>query len=393
MHIDLDAFFVSVERMERTELVGKPVVVGGSPDRRGVVAASSYEAREYGIHSGMPLKIAVRLCPWAIFVTGNHKKYRHVSHKFMDILAGFSPFLEPMGIDEAYLDVTGFESLHGSTREMAVKIRQAVSSGLGVSASIGIAGSKVAAKVASAMAKPDGLLEVPVGGDAGFLTPLEIGRLPGIGKKTEETLKSLGVKTLGQLAKMPPDSLKVRLGVYGETLIRYAGGMDDRPVEPPEEAKSISRETTFAKDTHDRGKLEAVLKHLSEQVGFSLRRRQRQTQCITIKLRFSDFTTITRSRTLSVATHTDRIIFDTGFKMLWKELDKSRLAVRLIGIGASRLGEKGQQMDMLADTSARQDKLEQVIDRIRLKYGFEAIQTGRTLKLDELFNKNGDMER
>ena len=393
MHIDLDAFFVSVERRDRPELNGKPVVVGGNPDKRGVVAAASYEARAFGIHSGMPLKTAVRLCRRAIFITGNHKNYREVSQKFMEILTDFSPFIEPLGIDEAYLDVTGFESMHGSIRLMAEKIRKEVKDKLGITASIGIAGSKIVAKVASEMAKPDGLLEVEAEEDSRFLAPLEIGKLPGIGKKTDAILKSLGIKTLGRLAKMPPDSLKSRLGVCGELLIEYARGIDNRPVEPPEKAKSFSRENTFAEDTHDRKTLEAMLQYLSEHVGVKLRTNGRQTRCITLKLRFSDFTTITRSQTLPSSTDADQVIFATGLKLLQKELAKNRLAVRLIGIGVGSLIEKGEQLNMLNGDVSRHENLNRAIDRIRQKYGFDSIQTGRTLRLEELFPEHFGRER
>ena len=198
MHIDLDAFFVSVEQVLNPELLGKPVVVGGRPDRRGVVAAASYEARASGLHSGMPLATAVRLCPQAIFIEGSFPRYRDASKKFMAILADFSPLLEPMGLDEAYLDVTGFESLHGSIHQMALTIKQRVKGELHLNASIGVASCKVIAKVASDLSKPDGLIEVPPGEEQAFLAPLPIEKLPGIGKKTKQKLKGLGIKTLSQ---------------------------------------------------------------------------------------------------------------------------------------------------------------------------------------------------
>jgi len=390
MHIDLDAFFVSVECARRPELKGKPVVVGGNPDRRGVVAASSYEARKFGIHSGMPLKTAVRLCPGAIFVCGNHAVYRDVSGKFMAILEEFSPFLEPVGIDEAYLDVTGFESLHGSLKGMAENIRRQVNLRLGITASVGIAGSKIVAKAASEAAKPDGVLEIAPGEDARFLAPLEIGRLQGIGKKTEALLKGIGISTLGKLAQMPPSSLKARLGSYGETLILHARGIDNRPVEPPGEAKSISRETTFAEDVHHRKILEAMLGQLSEHVGARLRKRNRHARCITLKLRFSDFSTITRAHTLPAPTDADQVIFTTGLNLMRKDLAGNPLAVRLIGIGVSGFAEKGWQMDMLGGDLPRLENLNRALDRIRQKYGFDSISTGRTFYLEELFKTGED---
>jgi DNA polymerase-4 len=248
MHIDLDAFFVSVEQAANPELRGKPVVVGGKPGGRGVVATASYEARAFGLHSGMPLVTAARLCPQAIFIEGNYHRYAEVSKKFMAILADLSPFLEPMGLDEAYLDVTGFESLHGSIRQMAQKIKQRVRDELGIVASVGIASCKVVAKVASDESKPDGLIEVPPGRECDFLAPLATRKLPGVGKKTEQVLTGLGIRTIGQLARMPPNAMKNRFGGW---LHRHANGIDNSPVTPPAEAKSISRENTFEKDTRD----------------------------------------------------------------------------------------------------------------------------------------------
>ena len=263
MHIDLDAFFVSVEQAENPELQGKPVVVGGRPDRRGVVAAASYEARAFGLHAGMPLTTAYRLCPQAIFIEGSFPKYRRASQRFMAILADFSPFLEPVSLDESYLDATGFESIHGSIRQMAVNIKQRIKDELGLCASAGIAGCKVVAKVASELSKPDGLLEVAPGKERSFLAPLPIAKLPGIGSRSERILNSLGIHTVGQLATLPLDTLKHYFGATGELMHRHANGIDDRAVEPPAAAKSISRETTFGTDTEDQSLLKATLTYLS----------------------------------------------------------------------------------------------------------------------------------
>ena len=297
MHIDLDAFFVSVEQAANPELRSKPVLVGGKPGSRGVVATASYEARAFGLHSAMPISTAVRLCPHAIFIEGNYHHYSEVSKKFMAILADFSPFLEPMGLDEAYMDVTGFESLHGTIHHMALNIKQRVKDELGIVASIGIAPCKVAAKVASDESKPDGLIEVPPGGEAAFLAPLAVRKLPGVGKKTEQDLTGLGVRTIGQLARMPLPALECRFGAFGDMLHRYANGIDNSSVTPPEEAKSISRETTFEEDTHDMVFLSATLRYQAERVGADLRNAGKQAKCVSIKVRYADFTTITRQRT------------------------------------------------------------------------------------------------
>ncbi|MFC1966908.1 DNA polymerase IV, partial [Chloroflexota bacterium] len=316
MHVDLDAFFVSVEQVFNPELKGKPVVVGGRPGGRGVVAAASYEARAFGLHSGMPLKTASRLCPQAIFIEGSFPKYRDASQKFMAILADFSPFLEPMGLDEAYLDVTGFESIHGSIHQMAAAIKQQVRDKLGLCASVGIAGSKVVAKVASDLSKPDGLLEVDRGEEPTFLAPLALDKLPGIGKKTDRILRGLGINTIGRLSTTPLSTLKSHFGASGEVLHRWSRGIDDRKVEPPGAAKSISRETTFDKDTRDRSFLKATLRYLSERVGADLRRQGRRAKCITLKLRYADFTTTTRSHTLPQTIDSDQTVFDTGARLL-----------------------------------------------------------------------------
>ncbi len=390
MHIDLDAFFVSVEQVLRPELKGKPVVVGGQPDRRGVVAAASYEARAYGVHSAMPLLTASRLCPQAVFIEGNYKRYRQASEKFMAILADFSPYLEPLGIDEAYLDVTGFESLHGSIQKMAQKIKQRVKDELGICASIGIASSKIVAKVASDLSKPDGLLEVQAGDERAFLATLPVAKLPGIGKKSEQVLKGLGVSTIGQLADLSLGELERYFGAWGKLLHDHANGIGDDRVEPPTAAKSTSRETTFTRDTKNPSFLKATLRYLSERVGSDLRQKGKLARCVALKLRYADFTTITRQQTLSQATDADQTIFETGLKLLKNELSKERLAVRLIGIGASHLVEIGKQPDMLDATGQRLEKLNAAIDRIRKKYGFTAIQTGRTLQLRDIFPESDD---
>jgi DNA polymerase-4 len=390
MHIDLDAFFVSVEQVANPKLKGKPVVVGGRPQGRGVVAAASYEARAFGLRSGMPLVTASRLCPQAIFIQGSFPKYRDASQKFMAILADFSPFLEPMGLDEAYLDATGFESIHGSGYQMAAKIKQRVKAELGINASIGIAGGKVVAKVASEMSKPDGLLEVAEGKEGSFLAPLPVARLPGIGQKTERELKRLGVTTLGKLSITPLSVLKSHFGASGEMLQRFASGIDDREVEPPAAAKSISRETTFGQDTRDRSLLKATLRYLGERVGADLRQKGKRARCVTLKLRYADFTTITRRQTLSQTTDSDQTIFDTGVKLLNRELAGEKQPVRLIGTGVSALVAAGGQLAMLDSSARRQEQLNKAIDRIRKKYGFTAIQTGRTLKLKDIFGEGGE---
>ena len=381
MHIDLDAFFVSVEQADNHDLIGKPVVVGGKPGSRGVVATASYEARAFGLHSAMPIATAVRLCPQAIFVEGNYLRYAEVSRKFMAILADFSPFLEPMGMDEAFMDVTGFESLHGTICQMALKIKQRVKNELGINASIGVAGCKVVAKVASDESKPDGLIEVPPGAEAAFLAPLAIRKLPGVGKKTEQVLAGIGIRTIGQLARMSLPALKSRFGLSGGMLYNHANGIDNSAVTPPGEARSISRETTFEEDTRDTVFLSATLLNQTEKIGADLREMGKQAKCVSIKVRYTDFTTITRQMTIPQSTDLDQTIFQIGNDLLQKALATERQAVRLIGIGVSGLSEPGIQLAFMDNTERRLKNLNRAVDRIRDKYGFTAIQTGRTMQL------------
>ena len=384
IHIDLDAFFVSVEQVLNPELKGKPVVVGGKPDRRGVVATASYEARAFGIHSGIPLATAARLCPEIIFIEGNFVRYREFSWKFMAILNDFSPFVEPMGLDEAYLDVTGFESIHSSIWQMANKMKQRIRSELGLCASVGIASCKVVAKVASDLSKPDGLIEVAPGEERGFLAPLPVEKLLGVGKQTVKVINSLGVHTIGGLSRTPSHTLKSRLGTVGETLYRFANGIDDRQVLPPGEAKSISRETTFGEDTRNHSFLEATLWAQSEKIGADLREKAKQARCVTLKVRYADFTTITRSHTLRESVSTDQMIFETGIGLLERALVMEKQAVRLIGIGVSNLVEASRQATLFVPSARKLEELNKAIDRIRDRYGFGAIQTGRVIRLKDI---------
>ena len=390
MHIDLDAFFVSVEQVLNPNLKGKPVVVGGKADQRGVVATASYEARVFGLHSGMPLVTAARLCPQAIFIGGSYSKYREASKKFMAILSDFSPFIEPGGLDEAFLDVTGFESLHDSIFQMASTIKNRITKELGLVASVGIASCKIVAKVASDESKPDGLLEIPFGQEAAFLEPMPIRKLPGIGPKTEITLKSMGISTLGKLASTPEEVLKSRFGVYGAMLQRHARGLDKRTVSERGEAGSISREVTFSRDTKNKTFLSAELRYLCEKVGADLRDDRMRAKCVTLKLRYSDFTTVTRSRTLAQATDADQVIFENGDDLMRKTLSADRRSVRLIGIGVSGLNEPGYQLTLMDDSRQRMELLNRAVDRIRNKYGFASIQTGRTLWLKDMFRDNNN---
>ncbi len=385
LHIDLDAFFVSVEQVHNPELRGKPVVVGGDPRGRGVVACASYEARAYGLKSGMPLGKAHRLCPHAVFLSGDFHRYSDASAKFMAILGEFTPDIEPIGLEEAYLDLTGFEPLYGPARDTALRIKQLVKDGLGLTASVGIATSKIVAKVASGLSKPDGLIEVPPGGERHFLSPLPLSRLPFLGARGEAVLRSMGITTIGGLSRLPLPFLKQTFGVHGEVLYRYANGIDNSKVQPlTGPPKSISRSTTFSEDTLDRIFLKAILHYLGERVGAELRAQGRQAKCITLKLRYTDFQTITRSYTLKEAVDTDRAIFEVGAGLLERALEQRAVPVRLIGIGVSHLFE-GRQLNMLNPWTETMERLNLAVHKIRDKYGFNAIEAGCTMPLREFF--------
>ena len=384
LHIDLDAFFVSVEQALAPELRDKPVIVGGHPDRRGVVASASYEARAFGIRAAMPLARAYRLCPHAVFLQGNFTRYRDVSVRFMAILADFSPCLEPAGLDEAYLDVTGCDFC-GSPRQIAQSIKERVKRELDLTASIGTASCKVVAKIASDLGKPDGFVEVAPGQEKDFLAPLPVDRLPGVGTKTEQSLRAMGITTIGQLAALPPELVKSCFGAAGTMLHHNANGIDNRKVETPGEAKSISRETTFAQDTLDRLLLQAILRDFCERVGVELRRQNRQARSITLKLRYSDFETTTHSLSSKEAIDADDIIFAGAVKLLDKALARKRKTVRLLGVGVSNLTIDGKQLHLFNSTSKQLELLDKAIDRIRKKYGFTSIQTGRTFALKDMF--------
>ncbi len=392
LHIDLDAFFVAVERVHNPSLVGKPVVVGGEAEGRGVVACASYEARVYGLRAGMPIWKARRLCPQAIFLAGSFHRYRKVSDGFMEILGSFSPFLEPLGLDEAFLDMTGFESLYGPLAGTAREIKGRIYRELKVTASVGIASSKVAAKVASDYNKPDGLMEIPPGGDAGFLSPLPVEQLPGVGAKTGEVLRTaLGVYTVGELAQVSTPVLRRTFGVWGDLLHLWANGLDHSPVAPPGPPKSVSRETTFSQDTGDRSFLLATLRYLAERVGADLREEKKSARSIVVKVRYADFHTITRHCTLRVSAADDTTIFEAGSALLARALQERKMKVRLIGIGVADLAARTEQLAFFESPQRRAEQLSAVVDKIRSKYGFTSLQTGRTFRLGQqyLSDKSG----
>lgn len=379
LHIDLDAFFVSVEQVINPALRRKAVIVGGLGGR-GVVASASYEARKFKVRAGMPVVTARLLCPHAIFLGGNFPLYRSYSDRFMDILARFTPLLEPGGLDEAYLDLTGSRLLYGSPVDAASNIRSIVRNELGLPASAGISTCKVVAKIASDMAKPDGLLEVPPGRERDFLSPLRVEKMPGIGAKTGRRLKELGIHTLGQVTEMSPVFLKDVFGVCGDTMMLFAMGRDDRPIEPTGEARYISREVTFSSDTSRLSYLKGVLASLSEGVGREMRRQDKRAKTITLKVRHDDFETFTRSNTLRLAVDSDQEIYLIAWQLLEKVIGRRTKPFRLLGISASNLVCGEEQLSFFSYHNEQQRSFNRVVDKVRLKYGIDSLQWGRTFK-------------
>ena len=384
-HIDLDAFFVTVEQVLNPALSGKPVIVGGRPEGRGVVASASYEARKCGVHAAMPLARAKRLCPQAIFLTGNYHRYVDFSHKFMDILADYSPSFQPGGLDEAYLDVTGCQNF-GSWHNLAIKIKERIKRETGLVASIGIAPSKVVAKIASDLSKPDGLIEVASGEEKAFLSPLPVQKMPGVGEKTNQVMKSMNILTIGQLARMPEPLFKNRFGEGMLWLREHANGIDNSAVEAYGEAKSSSRETTFEKDTSDTGLLKSTLRYFSEKLGADLRDSDKKARTVTLKLRYADFETINRSKTSREATNLDDKIFQSAVRLLESALAKKYRAVRLIGLEVSNFINSETQLGLFDAESKKLEQIDRAVDSIRDKYGFDSIQTGYTMELKQKYS-------
>jgi DNA polymerase-4 len=381
LHVDMDAFFVSVEEVLDPSLKGKPVIVGGDPDGRGVVAAASYAARKYGIHSAMPIAKAKRLCAHAIFLRSSHRNYREYSAKVFKILRGYSPLVEPMSLDEAFVDLTGCEKLHGPVLKAAEKIRNEIREVLGLNASIGIASNKLLAKIASAYCKPNGMLWITSGMGQQFLAPLPIRHIPGIGPKGEAKLQSMGVKSVGDLARLSLEHLEKTFGKWGVSLYRKSRGISDSPVtSETDDPRSISRERTFDVDLTDPLFLESRLSYLTEKVAGQLRENKLFAETVTLKLRYSDFRTVTRSKTLDMPTAEDHILFKTGVG-LFRKLFKHGTKVRLIGVTFTSLTAHPHRQKELFDCKGRKswDGLYQGIDHIRNKYGFKSLLRATSL--------------
>jgi DNA polymerase IV len=367
----MDAFYASVEQRDRPELRGRPVIVGADPRGRGVVSAASYEARRFGVHSAMPIGRAARLCPQGAFVPVDMHKYARVSREIMSILAGFTPLLEPLSIDEAFLDVTHGRALLGDGEAQARAIKSRIRSQVELTASVGVAPNKFLAKVASDLEKPDGLVLVPPGREAAFLAPLPVSRLWGVGRVAASQLEAMGIRTIGQLAAVPPAHLTGRFGKHGALLVELAQGLDDRPVEPFAPPKSMGAEETFGADHRDVERLKATLRTQAERVGRELRSEGYAGRTITLKLRFADFSTITRSHT-GEPTQDGLEIYREASALLARVT--LRQAVRLIGLSVSELGPAGAgQLSLLGPDAPRRERLSRALDRLLERFGEQSI--------------------
>lgn len=382
LHVDMDAFFVSVELLERPELRGKPVVVGGRPDQRGVVSAASYEARKYGIHSAMPLRTAGRLCPHAIFLDGHHERYGEWSDRVATILGKFSPVVEMVSIDEAYLDLGGTERLHGPPLAAADNLLRTITQDTSLPCSGGLATTRLVAKVASDQAKPRGLVWVAPGQEQRFLAPLPVRKIPGIGEVTERALRALGIETMEQLAAVPQQKLEQIFGQWGTALYRKARGGDSYEFLIDAEPKSISHNHTFGEDTDDPNAMAAMLSHLSQKACRRLREAGLAARTLTLTIRYAGFETHTRAKTLAEPTRLDADIYAV-FQELFRTHRDPKRKVRLLGVSLSGLTHGNEQLDLLeAERRARLEKLTRAADRLRDRFGFGKVQFGGSLASD-----------
>ena len=381
----MDAFFVSVEELYDPSLKGKPVVVGGRPNERGVVSAASYAARKFGVHSAMPLRTAYKLCPQAIFVDGHPDRYRDYSHKIYDVLRSFSPLVEMASIDEAYLDMTGTGRLYGPPLRAAHLLHQRMKAETSLNCSIGIAASRLVAKIGSDQAKPNGVLWVIPGEEPAFLAPLDVRKVPGVGKVTEKQLHALGIRKCGDLARLDEAFLEQRFGKWGLALAGKSLGLDagawfDNEIGSDDGPKSISHEHTFSEDTTDLAQIESTLARLCEMVGRRLREHRLHARTIQLKLRYSDFSTFTRAHSIARATDLDTEIFDE-IRHLFRRHWKTGAAVRLLGVHVSSWSEGHEQLDLLGEEKHR--KWSQALaaaDRLRDKFGESAVSLASGLR-------------
>ncbi len=381
LHVDMDAFYASIEERERPELIGLPVIVGGTPRGRGVVAAANYAARAFGVHSAMPARQAAKLCPNAVFLPTRIDYYAKVAEQIRDIFQAFTPHVEPLSLDEAFLDVRESQKLFGTPESIGRQIQQTIYHQLKLVASVGIAPNKFLAKIASDLEKPAGFVIVHDNAIQTFLDPLPVRRLWGVGPVTAAGLEQLGIQTIGQVRLLSADILDARFGQYGKHLWNLAQGIDDRPVITDKVARSISHETTFPVDITDRDVLRAQALALTDQVAARLRIRGLSGRTVQLKIRFSDFQTITRATTLSAPTQLTQQLWHTVQQLLTENLPRINTPIRLIGVGVSSLANDPQhQQELFPDeTAASQLQLEQTTDQIRQKFGATSLTRATTL--------------
>jgi DNA polymerase-4 len=380
LHLDLDAFFCAVEEIHEPSLRGKALAVGGRPDQRGVVASCSYAARQFGVRSAMPMSRALALCPDLIVISHRHGAYGEMSGKVMERMRALTPLVEQISIDEAFLDLS---DLREPAEQIARRLQAQINTELGLPCSIGVASNKLVAKIATEVGKkaakgagpPNAITIVPAGEETAFLAPLPVGMLWGVGPKTQARLAELGVHTIGALAALEESALASRFGENGREMARHARGLDERPVVTEHEIKSISQETTFARDVRDDDVLERTLKELAVEVGRRLRRSNLAGTTVKLKLRWPDFTTLTRQTTLATTTDQDDEIARTALALLTRVRPRGK-AVRLIGVGVSGLQEPVRQLELWSESSEKNRKLQTVIDTLQEKYGDKAISRG-----------------
>lgn len=381
LHVDMDAFFVEVERLHDPTLRGVPVIVGGL-GARGVVAAASYEARPYGVGSAMPMARARALCPNARLIPPAHQRYRAVSEDVFAVFRSVTPLVEGLSVDEAFLDIAGLRRHFATPSDVGAHLRRRLQSELGLPASVGIASTKLLAKLASEEAKPDGLRLVPAGAERRFLHPLPVRRLWGVGEATHAALETLGVETIGELAAVPQATLEQRLGVTaGRHLAELSAGIDLRPVTPDAAAKSVSAEETFAADLTSRVVIEAELLRQCERVGWRLRRAGLAGRTVTLKVRYADFTTVTRSHSSTSAVDLTHDLAQT-VRELAGRLDLDR-PVRLLGVAVTTLEAAGSPRQLALDRSKAWEDVTAAVDRVRTRYGMDAVSRARLVDVPE----------
>ena len=389
IHVDMDAFFAAVEQRDHPEYQGKPVIVGGLGNR-GVVSTASYEARRFGVHSALPMITARRLCPQGIFVAGNHHKYAGISQQIMTILNEYSPLLEQVSVDEAFLDVTGMELLYATPVDIAREIKRRVKAELALTISAGVAPNKFLAKMASDLQKPDGLVVVEHGREKEFLHKLPVEKLWGVGDVTAKSLQAKGIKTIGQLAQLQETQLKSFFGQNAVVIHALARGCDDRPVVQEREAKSVGAEETFETDLRDVDAMRTVLMGLAERVGWRLRQERVAGRTITLKLRYGSFQTLTRRRTLADPVQSDETIYRVAVELLEQQKEIGS-GVRLLGITVSQLAPEGPLGVSLFENGEEKGRLlSSAMDRMRLKFGPTALMHGRLALRKEGKDKKHD---